>query len=296
MATKKIVNKGKEVGPLEKKVLKLVKDYGLSDSEMEATIKYIKGTGPVTGGYFDHSTKQAKKRGRPPAGTKDITLRLMHPGKGTAYALSYQPQKWAESISGGDKPSIAALGHYHKIEQLFYRNIHIFQTGTFEEQTPFMQRRNIAAMLGGWILWVNDLEPFALVGDTHLGSKHHRNDLLTDFYEKAMGHGVTNFYHTGDIVSGENVYRGQVYEIYAHGFEAQASAVVNEYPKYKDVTTYFILGNHDLSFAKRAGANIGIRIDELRDDLVYLGNESADIQLGRDNVVSIKSLLIPYYD
>ena len=284
----------REVSTLETKVLKLVKDYGLDDAEINAVIKFMRGKGPVTEGYFDHSRKK-KKIGRPPKGTRDITLRLLHPGKGTAYALSYQPQKWAESISGGDKPSIAALGHYHKIEQLFYRNIHIFQTGTFEEQTPFMQRKNIAAMLGGWILKVNELDPFALLGDTHLGSKHYRPDLLNDFYKRAIQEGVKDFYHTGDIVCGENVYRGQVYEIYAHGFEAQANEVIKNYPQFKGVTTYFILGNHDLSFAKRAGANIGRRISEYRDDLVYLGNESADVKLGRDSVIDIKTHLIPYY-
>lgn len=84
--------------------------------------------------------------------SKKTTLMLQHPGKGTAYAISYQIQKLIESMSGGEKPSILAVGHYHKIEYLFYRNVHAFQTGTLEKQTPWMRRMNLSAHIGGWIL------------------------------------------------------------------------------------------------------------------------------------------------
>jgi len=86
------------------------------------------------------------------------TMELMHPSKGTAYALSYHPQKMIEALSGGEKPNILLIGHYHKIEQLFYRNIHAFQTGCIQSQTPWMKRMNLSAHKGGWILdiWFGD--------------------------------------------------------------------------------------------------------------------------------------------
>jgi len=79
-------------------------------------------------------------------------LRLAHPRKGTAYALSYHTQKMVEAFSGGEKPNILAIGHYHKIEYLFYRNIHCFQTGTIQSQTTWMKTMNLAAMKGAWIV------------------------------------------------------------------------------------------------------------------------------------------------
>ena len=87
--------------------------------------------------------------------TKDATIELLHPATGTAYAISYKPQKIAEAMSGGEKPAILAIGHFHKIEYLFYRSIHIFQTGTTERQTNWMRRMNISAHLGGWLLDVH---------------------------------------------------------------------------------------------------------------------------------------------
>lgn len=79
-------------------------------------------------------------------------LSLMHPSKGTAYALSYHAQKIIESLSGGQKPHILALGHYHKIEYLFYRNVHAFQTGCVQNQSAWMKRMNLSAHKGGWIV------------------------------------------------------------------------------------------------------------------------------------------------
>ena len=79
-------------------------------------------------------------------------LRLMHPGGGCSYALSYKPQKLVEAIQGGDKPNILAIGHYHKSAQFFYRNVFTLLSGTFEQQTPFMRSKSLAAHVGGWII------------------------------------------------------------------------------------------------------------------------------------------------
>lgn len=81
-----------------------------------------------------------------------IKLKVLHPDSGTAYALSYKPQKIAESLEGGHKPNVLLIGHFHKAEYLFYRNIHILQCGTLCGQTKFMKGRAISAHKGFWIV------------------------------------------------------------------------------------------------------------------------------------------------
>lgn len=81
-----------------------------------------------------------------------ITLRLRHPGGGTAYALSYKMQKYIESIGGGDKPNIAVQGHFHKAGYIFYRNVHCFDAGTLSDQSPFMKKKGSPAHTGFWIV------------------------------------------------------------------------------------------------------------------------------------------------
>lgn len=80
-------------------------------------------------------------------------LMLIHPGGGSSYALSYRPQKIVESLEGGTKPNMLAIAHYHKAEFMpSYRNVATIQTGTFQNQTPFMARQGLAAHVGGWIV------------------------------------------------------------------------------------------------------------------------------------------------
>jgi hypothetical protein len=85
--------------------------------------------------------------------TADLRIALMHPDGGTAYALSYKSQKIIESWEGGDKPHVLGIGHFHKAEYMpRYRNVKAIQAGCFQDQTPFMRRRALAAHVGGWIL------------------------------------------------------------------------------------------------------------------------------------------------
>jgi hypothetical protein len=97
---------------------------------------------------------QARVQFETPNGT--FTLGLLHPGGGSSYALSYRPQKIIESLEGGSKPNMLAIGHHHKAEMLpSYRNVCGVQVGTFERQTPFMARQGLAAHVGGWVIEVH---------------------------------------------------------------------------------------------------------------------------------------------
>ena len=80
---------------------------------------------------------------------------LIHPDGGTSYALSYRGQKITEQIEGGNKPNLLGIGHFHKAELIpSYRNVCVLQTGTFQRQTPYMQRRGLSAHMGGWVIEV----------------------------------------------------------------------------------------------------------------------------------------------
>ena len=79
-------------------------------------------------------------------------MRIMHGGGGTAYALSYTPQKIVESLQGGEKPRVLLLGHYHKIDYCFPREVHVIQMGCYQDQTTWMRKQKIQAHIGGGIL------------------------------------------------------------------------------------------------------------------------------------------------
>jgi len=97
-------------------------------------------------GYMESDIELKAEKGK-------ALLRVTHAGGGTAYALSYQPQKLIESLTGGDKPHILLIGHYHKAEVLpSYRNVRAVQGGCGCDQTRFMRKKRIEAHVGAWVI------------------------------------------------------------------------------------------------------------------------------------------------
>jgi predicted phosphodiesterase len=101
-------------------------------------------------GHMEHDIILKQSKG-------EAVLRLVHPGGGSAYAISYTTQKLIESYTPGEKPNILLVGHYHKAEYLYYRGVYAIQGGTVCDQTPFMRKKRLAAHVGGWIIEVQQL-------------------------------------------------------------------------------------------------------------------------------------------
>jgi len=120
----------------------------------------------------------------------------------------------------------------------------------------------------------------ALVSDTHGGHKREALAELKEFYKYAVNAGVREFYHAGDISDGNYSNRqGHQYEVHKRGHDEQKDWIVEQYPKIKGVTTYFITGNHDATHMMNGGANIGKNVAAEREDMIYLGHNFAKIWL-----------------
>jgi len=81
-------------------------------------------------------------------------IRIMHPGGGTPYALSYPSQKMVESFQGGEKPHVLVMGHFHKFDFNYQREVACLMPGCVQDQTPFMRKKKLAAHVGFCILTV----------------------------------------------------------------------------------------------------------------------------------------------
>lgn len=94
-------------------------------------------------------------------------MTVVHPGGGSSYAYSYAIQKIVESYDGGEKPSVGLYGHYHKLWAGNIRNVWCLQTGTTEDQTPFMRKKKLEAHVGGALVSLEqDPESGAIIGFT----------------------------------------------------------------------------------------------------------------------------------
>jgi hypothetical protein len=115
-------------------------------------VKYLQNAADNAGrsdmkflGYMEHDFELKGKTG-------SSIMRLIHAGGGSAYATSYSVQKIVESYQPNEKPTILLAGHFHKAEYGYPRAVHCVQGGCTEDQTPFMRKKRIEAMVGGWII------------------------------------------------------------------------------------------------------------------------------------------------
>lgn len=135
---------------------------------------YQQREGIEIGRYLQH---RAEEQGRHDLkylgyGEADISLkhlsgfammRVVHPGGGSSYALSYTSQKRIESYQGGEKPHIELAGHYHKAGYFYPRGVHCVDTGCTEDQTMFMRKKKLSAHLGFWVIKIMQDEHGAVV-------------------------------------------------------------------------------------------------------------------------------------
>ncbi len=81
-------------------------------------------------------------------------LRLVHPGGGSSYAISYTDQKRVESYQGGEKPQAELAGHYHKFNYGYPREVHTVQCGCTVDQTMFMRKKRLQAHVGFVVIMI----------------------------------------------------------------------------------------------------------------------------------------------
>lgn len=128
---------------------------------------------------------------------------------------------------------------------------------------------------------------FAVIACTHIGSYYTQEDNLNKFYDILEERGIKTVLHCGDLfegVKGSSRPR-QLNEIKIYGYSKMLDYGVEFYPKRKGIKTYAITGNHDDWYWDLVGANILKNFADLRDDVVYLGMQYAELTINKNKAV-----------
>lgn len=120
---------------------------------------------------------------------------------------------------------------------------------------------------------------FGLASDTHLCSIAQQMTHLNNFYDICKSEGIKTVYHAGDIIDGDSVYPGHMFEVFKVGADKQKEYAVQNYPSRQGIKTKFIGGNHDLKWYQKSGYDVCEGIANERADLIYLGQYAADVEL-----------------
>lgn len=118
-----------------------------------------------------------------------------------------------------------------------------------------------------------------LCSDLHFGSTKHQGTALRHYAVTAADMGVEHMLVSGDITSGQRMFRGQDLETYAYGADEQIEAACEGIPEIEGMTWYLQGGNHDASHHKKGGINVVRRICTLRNDCTYVGFTQSDVPI-----------------
>ena len=117
-----------------------------------------------------------------------------------------------------------------------------------------------------------------VISDTHLGSKYCLRSYLREAVQAMYDQGVRVILHPGDVLDG--CYHHGKWELSHHGLEDQVTDLFETLPHLPGLTYHFITGNHDETFWKDTGANVGAYMQNYfemrgRKDLIFHGDRGA---------------------
>jgi hypothetical protein len=126
---------------------------------------------------------------------------------------------------------------------------------------------------------------FAVISDTHCGSKFARTAELGEFIHQAYDAGCRDIFHPGDIIDGIDIYKGQLFELVSPAVSDQINIALDSLPALEGLSYHFITGNHDETVRKLVGMEPGRLIEQQarsrgRSDMHHLGAERAQVFYG----------------
>lgn len=139
---------------------------------------------------------------------------------------------------------------------------------------------------------------FGFCGDTHLGSKYARLDVLEDLYGKFAAAKVDRVFHAGNWIDGEAKFNR--YDLCVYGMDAQIDYLVKHYPAEKGITTYAIAGDdHEGWYGQAQGIDIGKHAEQQfreagRKDWAHLGYVEAYVALKNAQTGKAAQLLLQH--
>ena len=121
---------------------------------------------------------------------------------------------------------------------------------------------------------------FLVVSDNHLCNIHQQLGICHELYEEGHNRGVEIALNAGDVVDGNYTKRNEFpIQTFYKGFDDQTEYVIRNYPKFPDMVTKVISGNHDKTHDFNDGATVLKWVAKERKDIEYVGIDRADLDI-----------------
>jgi UDP-2,3-diacylglucosamine pyrophosphatase LpxH len=130
----------------------------------------------------------------------------------------------------------------------------------------------------------DDFYQVGVCSDVHLTSLFQQPTRLQEFYETCRDRDITTIFMAGDLCEGTGNYRGQPFQTFIQDKRAILDYVVSQYPMIPTIKSYFVGGNHDLSFARSQGFDICKCVAKRRPDMIFKGYRDATLLIGTTRI------------
>ncbi len=125
---------------------------------------------------------------------------------------------------------------------------------------------------------------FLVISDTHLGNIYENIEMLNKVYKYAEDQNIRYIFHLGDMIEGPALENQSPARIKRLDIHDQVDFVTRNYPKSDNVTTLYILGNHDYRCLQE-GIDISKIISNRRLDMHFLGYKNSQVNIGNRTVL-----------
>lgn len=121
---------------------------------------------------------------------------------------------------------------------------------------------------------------FLLISDLHFGNELERIDLVNRAYEYCIKNGINIILCGGDLIDGAFTKGTQkISDLYE-----QVEYFMKNYPYDKNILTFSVAGDHDVSVLTKASLDIMEICNNFRHDIVIVGYNNAKINLKNDGI------------
>ena len=169
------------------------------------------------------------------------------------------------------------------ITKIYDDDLYLFDLGERNLSTHFNYNINTD---------LNNEFKFVAISDTRIGSKQQQLSILNDIYCKAYEMGYRNVIHCGNLTEGlfsiSDIYADTVF---LDGTLRQVDYIIKNYPRIDGMKTYFITGVKDEKHLKSNKIDIGKRISDARDDMIFLGYNSCMLNIDNASMLILNSKL-----
>lgn len=125
---------------------------------------------------------------------------------------------------------------------------------------------------------------FIAISDTHFGNYYENMDFVKNVYNYAHNNNIRYVLHLGDMIEGPILENGQNDRAKRRSIDEQINYLTRYYPRIDDVTTLYILGNHDHRCLMQ-GIDISNIIEKRRLDMHFLGYKNCKVRIGTTDVL-----------